>query len=208
MVIPPVGKGSRHSAHRGVRDIMSDGDMGQIGVFRHSGNCCQVAEPGVKTGASTVIMDVEECRVLEGVSPTESDLERLALGDRCGCRRHKLVQTSRADLVAPPWCLADEAQLLEHDVEELVRVDSDGRKPSQNPLKGTEVWLKRLGRDTNAAGSVNAVVRSPIRRIVAAVRKSAKRAEGLPDTPVGVFLLQRRRPPRRLLVPRVSFQSV
>ncbi len=122
----------------------------------------QASEPGS-------LAHLQENGVLKRIHPAEPDRECARAGDRLDDRLSELFEPRFADFIRLMGELDYKAELLEHDVKEMIRVLPNALKLCQRATQCCQTWLQRLGRNANDACRIRALVRPPIWGVVAAI---------------------------------------
>ena len=134
-------------------------------------------QPGERTAPS----NLEEHRILECVDASQRDRQSTHTRDQLNDRLGELFEPGLADLVWLARRRDDKAQLLEHDVQEMIGVDANTAQVRQLLAEYRQLWLKSVGRDPCNACRVRAVVRPPVRGIVPTVRGRLTPLERVPN---------------------------
>jgi len=101
--------------HRAVRKIRV------IGI---AGNRRQLEEPVVQPDEPGSAANFKKDRVFERIDGPKGNLERRSVGDRVYRGLRELLQAITRDFVRSGWMRYDEAQFLQHDVQEVIRVEA------------------------------------------------------------------------------------
>src|SRR5687768_12736713 len=119
-------------------------------------------QPGERTAAS----HLEEDRILEGIDAAQCDRQSTHVRDDFNDRLGELFEPRFTDLVRFARRRDHEPQLLEHVVQEMIRVNADTAEASHLLAEDGQFWLQSPGWDPRHACRVWAAMRPPIRGIV------------------------------------------
>ena len=135
--------------------------MGQEGVPGNHRDCCHFPKSSMNELAASVIANLEECGVLERIDRSDRYLECGNVVERCRERCAELVESIDRELIWLGCGAADEPDLLDHDVQEMIGMQADFVRPIQCRSHPIELWLELIGRDPDQAAGKSTVVCSP-----------------------------------------------
>lgn len=135
-------------------------------------------------GGRATIPNFQERGVLKGVRPADGHGERFNLVRKAPERREELAESIRRDLIGTRGALGDEADLLEHEMEEVIRVEPCDIQVRERTTKIAETGLDVLCWNPHHAAGKDAVVIPPALVIVPSVRERRCALKGLPNASI------------------------
>lgn len=196
--ITPLRKDRRQTSDRRIVNIMRDGQGWQVGIPCIDGNDREVTETAMDSGKPAVVVNVEKSGVGERIDPAKYDLELREIANRAFRHRNELIEPVESEFVPMYRSIAQESQFLDRDVEKVIGMQTDERKPPQGPPDVGNLRRDRRDRYSHAAHDEFAGMVPPMHGVVATVLHLRHLPKVLPDPAVPLVLLRHgiRQPPQ------------